>query len=586
MNEDRRKELKYFAAGASLATLLTLSTVLYRREARGFVRTTPFESQDNFLEDQPIPKELIVSKDNPGVVFGEDPRHPGVFVGKPLSLDSHVSILGHTGSGKSTCSLNLTLEIADGFGVYTDPKKTLIKRYQALHMNSGKDCMVFAPCDAEMCNVWYNVYALLQSDPVHLAAHARQIADILIPQSLEGDSVIWEKTASALATGAIIYCYHLGLGFIETMDWINSLSVNEIITAIMGDSDEEAKVYICKFKDMNPKVIANIAMELESYLAPFSNMHMLRDALTPSKGKKLLDWSLLNGRAPFDTFLVFPESELGVLQPLSCLVVSQLIDSLSNREERTYDETELPYVLVALEEFATLGRLPNIERAMSTLRSRGVTIALYLQSYASLDRIYGKDSARVIRDNLSYQVIMGSNDVESRRYLSDLIGTTPVVRESTSEGATLLKPLGFNFGRSYTEDRVPTVQPQSLQLLDTPIVCTPYGTFLVQKHMALNGDRVFSKPCNHWKPSPCCYGAPVAATMKQEVPDTPSNGATLAEEFQKAKQKLKENSDARRRENGCDNAADLLSGFQKTRASIEDMNDPLLSVLGQFGEAI
>ena len=66
----------------------------------------------------------------------------------------------------------------------------------------------------------------------------------------------------------------------------------------------------------------------------------------------------------------------------------------------------------------------------------------------------------------------------------------------------------------------------------------------------------------------------------------PLNGVEFSEEFRKATQKLKKNSDARRRENSRDDMADLLGGRPETTATAKDMDDPLISVLEQFGEPI
>ena len=277
----------------------------------------------------------------------------------------------------------------------------------------------------------------------------------------------------------------------------------------MVSDDALAKVYISKFVDMDPKTIAGIGMELESYLSPFSTSQAIREALTPAEGKAILDWSALNGQNPFDVILVFPEAELEVLQPLFCLMTNQLVENLTRRAERTYDENELPPVLLMCEEFPRLGKVEAIETGLTTLRSRGVTIVLFLQSFASLEKIYGKDSARVIRENCAYQVIFGCTDVESQHYVSDLLGTTAVIREGTSEGAATLGSLSLNFSRSYSEGRVPLVQPHALRELKQPIVCTPHGPFLVKKHLVFNGERAFGEKSNGWTPSQNHFAAPL-----------------------------------------------------------------------------
>ena len=74
----------------------------------------------------------------------------------------------------------------------------------------------------------------------------------------------------------------------------------------------------------------------------------------------------------------------------------QMITTFEQRPRRTYNEKELPPILVLLDEFARLGKIPEIIDGLMTLRSAGVTFVLFVQSIASLDVIYGRDTARVI----------------------------------------------------------------------------------------------------------------------------------------------------------------------------------------------
>ncbi len=586
MKNNTRSKVWCFTAGAVIATALTLGAVQYRRRTRGLASITPCTDKGCFLKGQSVPPVMLLKKDTPSIVFGEIPGRSRAFVGKPLHIDGHVVIVGPTGSGKSGGVENTTMEVASGFTVYIDVKRTLYKRWKALHGNSGKMCYNFDPWDEVNGNCWFDVFALMKADPSHAAEYALQIANTLIPLHGNEANEIWLKTSAAFTAGMIIYCYHNGLSFIETMDVINQKPVDELIDMVMKDFDDEAKVYLSKFQAMEKRVIAGIAMELESYLAPFSGSCVIRKALSPASGKAQLAWEKLNRRTPSDVILSFPEAEYGEMRPLFCLMVSQLVTSLARRPERTYDQNELPPVLCLLDEFPALGRIDSIAQGMQTLRSRGVTIAIFLQSFASLDLIYGRETARVIRDNCTYQVYFGANDPESRQQLSDLIGTTEVIRESTSEGVSAFGNFALSYSRSYVRDRVPTIQPQDLQVLEKLIVLTPFGNFQLNKKLVFNGERVFDKAYDHWEPSPCCYGMPMTVTAEQDMPTTPFNGVELSEEFQKAAHKLKENTNTRRRENEHDSITDPLGGFREADASTEDIDDLLLSSMGQLCDPI
>lgn len=496
-NEKSTFNWKSFTTGvaltASIAAAIATGVFVHNRcKTRGKTAMTPREGYDNFLGKKPIPKELTLTKDTPGVFFGENPGKPGTYVGKPLKEDGHVCVIGSSGTGKTTSIVNPTMEIADGFTVYFDIKQTIAKRWDELHGKSGKRRLLFNPCNDSESNCWYDVFAPLKADPDNLEDHARKIATALIPERPDDHNAIWTKTAVAFTTGAIIYGYHRGNTFIETMKWITDNSVSDIVDEIMKDKDTSAHKYVSKLIDMEERVIAGIGMELETYLTPFSASRAICKALSQSKERETLDWSSLNGRTPFDVILVFPEAELNVLQPLLCLMTKQLLESLTRRPERTHDKNELPPVLLMAEEFPRLGKVEALENSVATLRSRGVTIVLFLQSFASLDKIYGEESARIIRENCVYQVMLGCMDVESQRYFSDLIGTVMVEMEGTSEGASISMGPNFNFGRNYSLERVPLVQPHMLRSPKNPIVCAPNGTFTVKKRPAFNDERIFA----------------------------------------------------------------------------------------------
>ena len=52
-----------------------------------------------------------------------------------------------------------------------------------------------------------------------------------------------------------------------------------------------------------------------------------------------------------------------------------------------------------MDEFANCPPLADIEAMVSVARSRGMRFQFFIQSFAQLDNIYGKDVAQIILDN-------------------------------------------------------------------------------------------------------------------------------------------------------------------------------------------
>ena len=82
-------------------------------------------------------------------------------------------------------------------------------------------------------------------------------------------------------------------------------------------------------------------------------------------------------------------------------------------------------VVFMCDEFPNLGPLPDFERVISIVRSRGISFSLCMQSISQLNYVYGKERATIILDNCDALVYMGAgSSYESAEYISNLCGTT------------------------------------------------------------------------------------------------------------------------------------------------------------------
>lgn len=455
-------------------------------------KAAPSVEEDNLLSDK-LPEDLCLSAETPGVFFGTAPGDPEQYVGKSLHTDGHVLVAGSSGSGKTTSTVYPTMETAAGFGIYLDVKGDLAKHWHQINGKSGKKCFVLNPYDPEQSNCWYDPFSPMMDDSEHLADHAYQLAKMLIPSPPLDHNKIWYEAAAAYAAGAIIHCHNQGFPFVEALQEINLRSVSKMVTEVMNSKDEAdslAKVFLSKYAEMDKKTLAGIGMELTSNLALFSTSVAICNACSPDEGKELLNWSQLNTELePFDVILVFPEDKLTAEKPLLCAIINQLIEALEQRPMRSYDcRSELPSVLLMLDEFPRLGRIPALKEGLTTLRSRGVTIVLLLQSFASLDEIYGADTARVIIENCTYKAVLSTTDAESQRYLSDLIGSTVIHNESANFHVDL-PTHSIGVGRSYSYERRPVIYPHTFyNLTGNIILITPHGAYRVKKHAVYQGD--------------------------------------------------------------------------------------------------
>ncbi len=126
-------------------------------------------------------------------------------------------------------------------------------------------------------------------------------------------------------------------------------------------------------------------------------------------------------------FLVLPPDRLTTYARWLRLMVSQSLQDVA----RASGQPSAP-VLYLLDEFAALGHLAPVERAMSLMAGYGVQLWPILQDVHQLRATYGARAGTFL-SNLGVLQIFGVNDHDSARIASDLLGQGTVVFQTTSQ---------------------------------------------------------------------------------------------------------------------------------------------------------
>lgn len=435
--------------------------------------------QDNKLENSPVPSELYVPNSKGGFYFGNVPlpeghkaccQCPAGFYGKPMTADGNILVVGGPGRGKTTGHVYPTMKTWKGSMIMLDIKGDMEKLRRSIHKDDGKELRVFAPfrCGADTCT--FDPFSLMKADELNAAGHASDIAEALVAISASDREPFWKESAQNLLAGSLLHYFRCGKSFIEAMKDMSDRSVSEMVALIMDGPCEQAKSFVSKLQGMSGKTAASVGLNLNKLSRFLLNPEVI-GSLTPIPERPVLDWMELNSaKRPMDVIIDVHGLALAQCAPLVRLVLTQLVKMLSSRGEKHYGGNDLPPILICIDEFPQLERMPAMISALTTLRSKGVTMALCIQSLASLDATYGHDEARVILDACGYKVIRNANDVESQQYLSKLIGTTDVLSLSPSvswSGSSV------SLGRRQR----PLIYPEALgRLRGKAILITPYGT--------------------------------------------------------------------------------------------------------------
>ena len=101
-------------------------------------------------------------------------------------------------------------------------------------------------------------------------------------------------------------------------------------------------------------------------------------------------------------------------------------------------------VLLLIDEFATFGRLPLIEKLMAAVRGYRARIMIVCQALSQLDDIYGMAGRNALLGNATRHIFMPNPDPATGAYVSQRIGDTTMVARTQSRSS------GVDHGRTST----------------------------------------------------------------------------------------------------------------------------------------
>nr|WP_242154470.1 type IV secretory system conjugative DNA transfer family protein [Sphingomonas sp. BAUL-RG-20F-R05-02] len=161
---------------------------------------------------------------------------------------------------------------------------------------------------------------------------------------------------------------------------------------------------------------------------------------------------------PVSIFLVLPPDRLDTYARWLRLMIAQALTELVRAPGRP------PWpVLFLLDEFAALGHLEPVERAMGLMAGYGIQLWPIVQDMHQLQALYGKRAGTFL-SNAGVLQVFGVNDQESAQLVSDLLGQETVVFETMSR-ALDGQGSGITFGQQHvgrpllTPDEVRTLSP-------------------------------------------------------------------------------------------------------------------------------
>ncbi len=371
-----------------------------------------------------------------------------------------------TGSGKTQGVMFPNALSWPGSLVVTDIKGELYTHSARFRAEAGQAIYVLDFCPHSPHGDQYNPFTYVDSTPEKVAAGVWKIAEYLVPESKpEG---MWSSGARQIIVSCALYLY--GLDKVPTLPMIRQMiyTPEGFIPWCREFMSKEENIELHHPETING--FGSVASNPVNTVGGF--ITTAQQALNPLSSD--LAASVLSGntfdlrelrRRPITIYVVMRPNDREQFAPIARLFFQQLIDVNSKTEfsELPPDSHE---VLLGLDEFATLGKLPAISNGINVIRSYGIRMLVIVQSPTQLTSLYGKDDGKTFTDNFGCSVFYtpGARDMDTAEELSKLLGNKTVRGRSESRRKHgVMQP---NAQITTSDQRRPLMLPQEVMSMD------------------------------------------------------------------------------------------------------------------------
>ncbi|MEO0784493.1 MAG: type IV secretory system conjugative DNA transfer family protein [Pseudomonadota bacterium] len=368
-----------------------------------------------------------------GFILGKmtSPKRRGRYLSSRVY--PHVLCVAPTGRGKTTGFVIPNLLTFRGSAVVLDVKGENFEATARHRAAEGDDVYRFAPTDwNDRRSHRYN--PLLRIAGLRDPNQQQMELQLLATLFLQTDN---DRTSGLLKGGIDLFVAAGLLAFERKRPTLGEIYR---ITASGGDKRKEfmkrrdevqnmaAKLIFERMASTNNDTLTSyISLLMTSGLDQWSNPAI--DAATATSD---FDFRTIR-KKPFSVYLVVAPNMVRPMAALIRLFFSDLIASLQDREPGP-DE---PWpVMIMLDEFNRLGKMPIVVESIETLRSYRGHLAIVTQTIPALDEIYGENTRRALQGNAGIKLYLTPSDEKTVEELSGAVGMTTkrVVTRSRSIG--------------------------------------------------------------------------------------------------------------------------------------------------------
>lgn len=409
-----------------------------RKDMSYFKKSYP-ELQDFFSKNDPykmdldtLPVEDWHTAD--GIILCKSGKK---LVKRESTADGNICCFGLPGSGKSTTQAATT---AARFNNGKGGVFAISIKGDLLNFVAGKrsNIKIFTPDKAEgSCH--FDPLAGIQEMPLtERRSYIETLSINICPEESGENAAFFVNGARDYFCAITNYLCDLhasdptkgSLSFPEIVDTILLHNVFDITNTIHSSPSMVARQYSDSYIGSSEKNVAGIYNHLARKIRPF-NSGALR-ILLDGKGDCISANDLNKG----DVYIDIPQDKFEIYAPAMRIIITIFLMDFMRRDDVSKNDDAVP-VLFLLDEFPQIKiDFCTLSQAMSTLRSKKVSLFLLMQSIAQLEGSYGEAHAREIIDLCAYISVFNAQDPKSREFFSKLVGKRRMLKKTENENKT------------------------------------------------------------------------------------------------------------------------------------------------------